>query len=228
MNNQYSAITTLVRNKLCAPAISESIQFLANKGITVKIEDEDLYSLKSSPEADSEIAGVFRTGVIYRGPEVVCYRGPIIPELTLEEAKEHKEISWNDKSVFIECLTGKRIFMYWDTKKKNWSFADSKKSNTIYGKLITDQTYNIMAVEPFYTFVFVLDDQSNTIYLETAYDNKKGKELAWDAVFERAIRLNIPVVKYYYFEGFDKLEDSDFPLYVQDVSRRRILIRSAK
>lgn len=225
MNSSYPAITTLIRNKLNALPLEESTSFLAQKGIDLQMEDVDLFSLYPTFQT-SEITQAVASGLIFRGAEVVCNRGIAPTHFTLEKSKTFEGFSWTDKTVFIECMKGQRVYMYWDPKYNDWAFADDKSPKTLYGDLIRKQAYNLMSVEPFYTYVFVLGQRENTFFLETAYDNKKGIELKWDQVYERGTRMNINAVKYYFFEGFDSLEETDFPLYAQDISRRKIILDS--
>jgi hypothetical protein len=225
----YSALTTLLRNRINKDAAGE-FEWLHDKGITLKIEDGNLYSMQTEKEGHkSELTEVCYNGLIYRGPELVCYKGPRIPATTLTEAREQDTIVWNDKTVFAEKVVGKKMFMYWDSEKDDWAFADENKPvNNSYGKILRDKLYNINNIEYFYTYVFVIsedNDKHNTgVYLECMYDNKTGKEVDWNTVWNYAQRLKAKPVQYYFFEGFDKLEPEDFPIQVLDISKNRILL----
>lgn len=229
MVRSYSALTTLIRNKLNRD-LEEAFHFFHEKGVMLNIEDEDLYSLKTENDGHkSELYEVCYNGLIYRGAELVCYKGPRVPQIVLSKAQETDSIVWNDKTVFSEKVDGKKIFMYWDPKKEDWSFADENKAiNNSYGKILKEKLYNIYNIEYFFTYVFVLaenDKRHETgIYLECMYDNKKGKEVEWRTVWNYAMRLKAKPVQYYYFEGFEKLEPEDFPVYVLDMSGNRILL----
>jgi hypothetical protein len=223
MQQSFSAITTMVRNLLNRKPLTPA--YFKAKGLVLKIEDDDLYSIKSDNN-NTELSQIFANGIIYRGADLICYKGMTIPELTLKEVQENPRITVGDTSAFIEPLVGKRIFMYWDPKKQDWAFADDKKTNSVYGKTIRDSIYDIMNVEYFYTYVFVIPEQNKErgFVLETMYDNKKGTECGWGFVIDRARRMNVGTVNFYYFEGFEKLEATDFPLRLQDASKNKYYI----
>jgi len=229
MVRSYPALTTLIRNKLNRN-IPEAFNFFHEKGITLNIEDENLFSLQTEKNGhNSELIEVCYNGLIYRGAELVCYKGPRIPQLTLTEAKELPAIKWNETTVFSEKVVGKKMFMYWDSQKDDWQFADEAKSiNNSYGKLLKNRLYNIYNIEYFFTFIFVIVENDKIhepgTYLETMYNNKTGKEVDWKTVWSYASRLKAKPVQYYFFEGFDKLESNDFPIYVYDVNNNRILL----
>ena len=229
MVRSYRTLTTLLRNRINKNAQSQ-FEWLHDKGVTLKVEDENLYSLQTEKEGHkSELTEVCYNGLIYRGPELVCYKGPRVPEVTLTEAKELDTIVWNEKTVFAEKVKGKQLFMYWDSDKEDWQFADEKKAiNNSYGKILKEKLYNIYNIEYFFTFVFTIsednDKHKSGIYLERMYDNKIGTEVEWKTVWDYARRLKAKPVQYYYFEGFDRLDPEDFPLYVLDMSKNRILL----
>jgi hypothetical protein len=50
----------------------------------------------------------------------------------------------------------------------------------------------------------------------------------WDRVDKYGVRLKIDSAHFYKFEGFDTLEESDFPLYVIDKSKNKIYIKALK
>jgi len=229
MVRSYPALTTLIRGRLNRD-ISDAQFFLHEKGIALLIDDENLYSLKTENDGHkSELFEVCYKGLIYRGTELVCFKGPRVPEMSLKEAQEKDTIVWNDKTVFAEKIKGKKMYMYWDYEKEDWQFADENKAiNKSYGDILRNKLYNIMGIEYFFTYVFIISENNikheTGIYLETMYDNKKGKEIKWDRVWNYAMRLKAKPVMYYNFEGFDKLEESDFPIYVLDISGNRILL----
>lgn len=232
MVRQYPAVATLIRSRLNRD-LSEAFEIFHEKGVTLLTEDEDLHQLTTEKEGHkSEITDICYNGVIYRDTELVCFKGPKVEELTLEEAKDSKQITWiGGKTVFSEKIEGKKIFMYWDPKSKDWLFADENKPmNNVYSKLLKEKLYNIYNLEYFFTFVFIISDQKGKkeqgIYLESMIDNKKGVEIDWKTVWNYAMRLKVKPVQYYHFEGFEKLEPEDFPIYVLDVSNNRVLLKS--
>lgn len=227
----YPALTTLIRGRLNKD-IAQAQFFFHEKGITLTTNDKNLYSLKTENDGHkSELYEVCYGGLIYRGTELVCYKGPRIPEMSLAEAREKDTIVWTKKTIFAEKVQGKKIFMYWDYEQENWQFADENKAiNKSYGDILQKKLYNMMGVEYFYTYVFVISENNikheTGIYLETMYDNKKGKEIKWETVWNYAMRLKAKPVMYYFFENFEKLEPDDFPIYVLDISGNRILLKS--
>lgn len=229
MVRSYPALTTLIRNKLNRD-IPEAFNFFHEKGVTMNIEDENLFSLQTEKNGhSSELIEVCYNGLIYRGPELVCYKGPRVPQITLTEAKNLATIKWDKTTVFSEKVVGKKMFMYWDSQKEDWQFADESKAiNNSYGKLLKNKLYNVYNIEYFFTFVFIIVENDKIhepgTYLETMYDNKTGKEVDWKTVWSYATRLKTKPVQYYYFEGFDKLDASDFPIYVYDMNNNRILL----
>lgn len=232
MTRNYKTIATLIRGRVIRP-YEQALDFFHEKGVSYTVEDENLYSVKTETDGhQSELTEVCHNGLIYRDIEVVCYRGPRVKKMTLAEAKEDETISWKKEStVFAEYVDGKRIYMYWDPGKEDWGFADENKAqNNSYGKLLRDKLYNINNIEYFYTYVFIVsesgDRHKNGIYLERMIDNKAGTEVFWDHVWRYATRLKTLPVQYYYFEGFDKLEEQDFPIYVLDKNKNRVLLES--
>jgi len=229
MVRSFPALTTLIRNKLNRD-IPQAFEFFHEKGVTLSIDDENLYSLQTEKNGHkSELVEVCFNGLIYRGPELICYKGPRVPQLTLTEAKTQDTILWNNTTVFAEKVPGKKVFMHWDPHKEDWAMADEAKSiNNSFGKLLKNRLYNIYNIEYFFTFVFIIAETSDKhepgIYLETMYDNKTGKEIDWKTVYAYATRLKAKPVQYYFFEGFDKLDPEDFPLYVLDMNANRILL----
>lgn len=229
MVRSYKTLTTLIRNRINKNPTGE-FEWLHDKGVTMKIEDKNLISLQTEKEGHkSELTEVCFNGLIYRGAELVCYKGPRIPEFTLKTAQEQDTIVWNDKTVFAEKVDGKRIHMYWDSEKEDWAFADDKKAiNNSYGKMLKEKLYNINGIEYFYTYTFIIsennDKHDSGIYLEKMLDNKVGTEVEWKKVWNYAMRLKTKPVQYYYFEGFEKLEPEDFPIYVLDISKNRVLL----
>ena len=229
MVRSYPALTTLIRNKLNRD-ITQAFEFFHEKGVTLTTDDDNLYSLQTEKNGHkSELIEVCFNGLIYRAAELVCYKGPRVPQTTLLEAKQMETIKWNNSTVFSEKVIGKKVFMFWDPLKEDWGFADENKSiNNSFGKLLKGRLYNIYNIEYFFTFVFVVaettDKHEPGIYLETMYDNKTGKEVNWKTVYSYATRLKAKPVQYYFFEGFEKLEPQDFPLYVLDMNANRILL----
>ena len=226
MIRNFASLATLIRNKVNTGKHS----FLYKKGITTKTEDENLYSLKSNYITKSELSPICHHGLIYRGKKLVCFKGEQIPELTLEEAKEYHFL-WNDKTVFIQPMGGKRVYMYWDPKYNDWGFADDKEAQSeTYKKILHKNIYDIYNLEPDYTYVFRVQGNARStkslVVLETIYDTMKGIELPWKTIDKYSVRLNIDCVEFYQFEGFDPVESGDLPLYARDKSNRKIYIKS--
>lgn len=229
MIRNFAPLTTLIRNKVNAKKQS----FLYNKGVNTKVEDENLFSLKSNYITKSELTPVCHVGLIYRGGKLVCFKGESIEELTLEEAKEHTHFIWNKDTVFVQPAEGKRVYMYWDPKYNDWSFADNKVAySETYKRIFHANLYNIYNFEPDYTYVFRIQGNARStkskIVLETIYHTIKGIELPWKKIDQYAIRFKIECVEFYQFEGFEPIEEDDFPLYVRDKSNRKMYIKSMK
>lgn len=229
MVRSYKTLTTLLRNRLNKNPQAQ-MEWLHDKGVTLNVDDDNMYSLKTEKSGhQSELIEVCYNGLMFRGTELVCYKGPRVPEITLSESKEKDTIVWNEKTVFAEKVKGKRMFMYWDPEKDDWGFADDNKpiSNS-YGKILKEKLYNINNIEYFYTYVFIISEDNNKhesgIYLECMYDNKTGQEVDWKTVWGYAQRLKAKQVQYYFYEGQDKLDPEDFPIYVLDISKNRILL----
>ncbi len=228
MVRSYPALTTLIRGRI-DNNLNDTFTWFHDKGVTLTV-DENLFSLKTEKGGHkSEITEICSNGLIYRGTELVCFKGIRAPEVTLTNARKTDRIVWNDKTVFAEKIKGKKLYMYWDSEKDDWSFADENRAvNNSYGKILRDKLYNIYNIEYFHTYVFVVSEDNKKhetgIYLETIYDNKKGKEMDWKDVWGYAVRLKALPVQYYYFEGFDKLEPEDFPIYVLDISKNRVIL----
>lgn len=229
MIRNYASLTTLVRNKVN----TKKQAFLYKKGITTKTDDEDLYSLKSNYIVKSEFSPLCHNGIIFRGKKLICFKGEEVEKMTLEEAKNHPHFLWNEKAVFVQPIGGKRVYMYWDPKYDDWSFADDKEAaSDTYKKIMNTNLYNIYNFEIDYTYVFRIQGNARSvkshIILETIYDTKKGIELPWKIVDKYAIRFKIDCVEFYQFEGFEPLEEDDFPLFARDKSSRKIYIESMR
>ncbi len=231
MIKNFQPITTLIRNKISGKKIDSA--FLEHKGVSIKIEDENLFSLKNGGMTKSEISKVCQQGLIYRGPHLVCFKGEKIRNYTLHQAKDLKWFIWDKNTVFIEYIEGKTVFMYWDPQLSDWSFSDYKepKSDTYY-EIFNHRIYNIMNYEPSYTYVFKIlgnaKSKKSPIILEEIIDTKKGKNIGWDKIDKYAGLMNVTPIKFFKFEGFDTLEENDFPIYVQDKSQNKIFLRSLK
>jgi hypothetical protein len=229
MVKSYKTLATLIRGRL-ARDLSEQFEFFHEKGVVLETTDEDLHHLKTETDGHiSEFYDICSNGIIYRDTELVCYKGPRVPKLTLEQAKTVDSIFWNKKTVFAERVQGKRVYMYWDPKAEDWEFAnDDKAVSRAYGRIVKNAVYNPYNIEYFFTYVFVVsekdDKHENGIYLEKMIDNKKGTEVDWQTVWNYAMRMKVKPVQYYLFEGFEKLEPEDFPVYVLDMNKNRILL----
>lgn len=229
MIRNYLPLTTLIRNKVNSKRYDSS--FFEGKGVRVKVVDGNLYSLKNNGLKKSELTPLCEKGLIYRGPQLVCYKGQNIEEYTLEEAKQLEWFIWNDKTVFSSPIEGKRVYMYWDPKYDDWRFADDKiPQSEQYYEIFQRQLYNIYELENIYTYVFRLAGNARShktpIFLETIIDTKKGIEIPWDGIDRYGMRLKVKTTEFYKFEGFEGLEESDFPLYASDKSRNKIYIKA--
>lgn len=224
MVKNYRAITTLFRNKLSNK--DGNIDFFHEKGITVKTVNENLHFLVAEENGhESEVKHIATNGLIFRGVELVCYKGQPDKKMTAEEAKD--KVPTKKDAAFVEYIEGKRIFMYWDPKLKDWSFTEINKEVSKIGETVRKSTYNIMGVEPNFTYVFIAPKKKKgnfQFYLERMYENKTGSEVHWRKVYSYALRLKVNPLKYFYFEGFDKLEETDLPVYIIDDSNRKTLI----
>lgn len=230
MTNNSKAVVTLIRNKLNSKMTKKAkLEWFSEKGIDVK-NDKDLYFFKNNSNLiKSELTDVCN-GLIFRGSKIVSYPGAEVKEFTLEEARKLERFIWNEDSFFIEYIQGIKVFMFWDPGIKDWNFSSEGKLKTPHGKRVKKELYNIMSAEEEFTYCFKIIEQSEKagIYLETMYNNKNFKEMPWKLVYKFATKMKTLHPVLYKFEGFDKLEEDDFPLTARDAYGNKILITSIK
>jgi hypothetical protein len=232
MQKDVRALSTLLRNKLTSSlSLEEKSIWLHEKGIDFKYED-DLYFLKSNTLGHiSEFAQFCEVGVLYRGSVLVAYMGRELKETTLEELKSSSDFIWDEEStVFSDYIPGITIVMYWDPSINDWGYAGDKKIRSSYGSLLKSHLFNRMKAESDYTYIFKLAQkgQDAGFYLCEIYLNKTCREEPWEIIREFGIKLRVKHPKAYKFEGFDKLEESDFPLIVKDKSGHKFLLKSIR
>ncbi len=216
-----------MRNRLnnTATTLEDKMHFFHEKGITVSISDGDLFFLKSDPRGHITDISKATDGIVFRGAEVACYHGTPIRQMTLKESTQGVFL-WNQNTVFIQKLDGHRVYLYWDMKKEKWQCADDKKPISSMNELIVSKIYNILSLDPRYTYELMLVERSDDpgLYLLGMYDNKKCFELEWKNVDAFAYRHNLKRPPIFAFEGLEKLEPEDLPILAQDQTTSKILI----
>ena len=220
------AVLTLIRNRLNhSSSYEEKMLWFHEKGITLTKQDEDLFFLKADKRGHTSNLSPVCNGTIFRGLNLVCYPGPEVEEKTLTQAREDGSVLWHEKkTIFIQPIQGRKLSMYWDTKKEDWFFSDNKKPISSYHNLVRDRVYNILdTAEPMFTYNIVFDD--TTIYLIEMWNNRLIRRATYDVVRSHAMRMGFKVPDLYLFEGFDKLEREDFPLEVLDKTDTKFLLR---
>ncbi len=211
MVKNLNAILTLVRNRLTKEtSLEEKILFFKSKGLDVSISG-DIAFIKSN-NMSSELS-IIPSGVVFRGPEVICFHGNSIQRKTYTETKTGI-LLWNQNTILYDIIKGKKAYLYYDPINK-WICADDKKAESPLSNLIINKIYNIEAMDPRYTYEFVLCEKGESagLYLIAAYDNKKFFEIEWKKVDGIALRHKLLRPSVYQTE---KLEESDLPITVQD------------
>jgi hypothetical protein len=217
---------TLIRNKLLS--IDEStVRWFHEKGITVNNDGKGVFFLKSDTGHTSELTTVCGKGLVYSGPHLVIFSGSRPAKMTLEEAKTIPWFIWNDKSMFFQYVEGQPIYMGWDPIKNDWLFSDDKSYTTPYESLFKEALYNRQAAEYNFTFCFKLA-LNGYIYLENVYNNKTCKPISLDQAQFYAHKFKVLYPNMYAFEGFERLEETDFPLTAKDMSENRIHLTGLK
>lgn len=214
------AIKTLIRNKLLNNTIEDFLSWFHDKGVHVE-KHENYFFLKNIIDMKSEITD-FCNSIIFKGPELLCFHGPKIEKTTLNDLKDKKSFIWNEETVFLQYLEGKKCWMFWDKEEGKWKFSDENKPNSAYKRIIEKNIRNIMAMDPSFTYSFnVVENKGdlNGVYLETCHHTEECKELSWKETYDISIRAEVKHPDVYKFEGFEKLEESDFPVYVRDKSK---------
>lgn len=228
MIRNYTAVATLIRNRLNANKPFEEIMYwFHERGVSIEVLDKDLFILKSEKNGHtSKLTEICQKGLIYRGPSLICFMGEEILEVKFEELQEYSKITWDENTHFLQSLEGRDIYMFHDPKINNWAFADNKNSQSSYKRILIKYLYNIMNVDIAFTYHFKLIEKGSNsgIYLWSLIQTKNGKERNYDFVHSYCIRLKAGHHNIYEFEGLDKLEENDFPLIAQDSSFRKIEI----
>lgn len=228
MDRNTPAILTMMRNKLNSNlSYEDKMLWFHEKGITITVTDENLYFLKADKRGHVSKLTEVCNGVIFRGVNLLCFPGPEIQEKALSQVKEDEQFIWHpNKTLFIQRIPGRNISMYWDVQKKDWFFSDSKKAISSYHKLVRDMVYNIHAVaEPVFTYNMRYVEPEGKLYLIEMWNNKTIKRAPYNVVYDHAMRMNIKRPDIYQFEGFDKLEQSDFPVEVLDKAGKKFILR---
>lgn len=223
------AVKTLIRNRLLNNKWEETHHWFHEKGVTIDIYG-DYYFLNADRRGHISELSDFCNSVVYKNSELVCYHGMNAQKSTLEELKNNQRFIWNDKTIFIEYLNGKSIYMFWDKFANKWAFSDDKKTNPPFRNIVEKSIYNIMSLDTVYTYCFkVVESGKNSgIFLETMYNNESCKELNWEEVYKTSLRTQLKHPDVYLFEGFDKLEEGDFPVFVKDISKNMFLLEKIK
>jgi len=227
MQKNIMALVTLMRNRLNnqASTYEEKMLFFHEKGITLSTSDTNLFFLKADPRGHVTDLSKICDGIIFRGAEVVCYHGIPAKEMSLKESSEGVFL-WNQNTIFIQRITGGKGYLYWDIKKESWELADDRKPNSSLKELFISRIYNILSLDPRYTYELVSVDQGDDpgLYLLGMYDNKKCFEIDWRKTDEFALRHNMKRPPVFAFEGLDKIEASDLPIMAQDQTASKIII----
>lgn len=227
MQKNIMAIITLMRNRLnnTSSTYEEKMLFAHEKGITLSVSDTDLFFLKADPRGHVTDISKACDGIIFRGAEVACFHGAAPEEMTLEESSRGTFL-WNQNSIFIQKLDGRKGYLYWDMKRGSWELADDRKPNSSLKELFVSRVYNILSLDPRYTYELVSVDQGDDpgLYLLGMYDNKKCFEVEWKKVDEFAFRHNLKRPPVYAFEGREKIEATDLPIMAQDQTTTKIII----
>lgn len=220
------AVKTLIRNKLGSNHDwEETHHWFHEKGITVDIQG-DYYFLNADRRGHISELSDFCNSIIYKNHEMLCFHGSTIEKSTLEETRKNQKFIWNEKTIFVENLNGKSTYMFWDKFDNKWVFSDDKKVNSPFRNIVETNIYNIMSLDTVFTYCFKIVETGKNpgIFLETMYNNDSCKELSWEEVYTVSQRINIKHPDIYEFQGFEKLEEKDFPVLVRDISKNTILL----
>lgn len=223
-----SSIITHLRLRLNnKTTLTEKMEWFYQKGMILEIYDNDIFFIKSDEKKPTEISKLFKF-LIFRGNNIQAFCPPDLNSYTLEEAK-NLCFGWNDNTVFLDLLDGKTLYMYYNIKDQKWHFTDGNIFKSPYENILLKLLYNLFAVaEPCHTYKmrFYEGGERTGVWLETIYDNTNYKQLGWKKTSSYAIRMGIKRPEIYKFEGFDKLEDGDFPKIAQDKGNNSIIITS--
>lgn len=231
MQKNIMAIVTLIRNRLnnTATSYEEKMLFFHEKGITLSVSDQDLYFLKADPRGHVTDMSKIADNLIFRGAKVACFHGTPVQEMTLEESTNGNFL-WNQNTIFIQKLDGHTLYLYWDMKKESWECSNDSKPVSPLKDLIIPQIYNLMSLDPRYTYelCFVQSGSDVGLFLVGMYDNKKCFELEWKKTDAFAFRHNLKRPPVFAFEGLEKIEESDLPIIAQDQTTTKIYITKLK
>jgi hypothetical protein len=225
MNNSL-ALATMMRNRLFNNkySLSDKMTFFHDKGVTI-LNDCNYIFLKSDRRGHTSELSDICNGLIYKDGRVVCFHGKETPTVPLSDAQK-SNIIWNDNTVLMDHLSGIVAYLFWDTDLKNWQISDDKQPVSPYASLIKPQIYNIMSLEPRYTYELCLvqEGEASGLYLISAYDNKTLKELTWRQTDPIAGRHQFFRPMLYAFTSLKDIEGSELPLLVVDQSLNKIIL----
>jgi hypothetical protein len=229
MQKDAKALITVLRNKLTSNlSIEDKHLWLHEKGLDMQ-HNNDFFFIKTNLKGHhSEFSQLCEMGVIFKKHHHIGYLGKPIYSHTVKEAKELKDFIWNDETVFIEKIAGVVVYMSWDPEEKKWIYSSANKLKSPYTDLVKSILICEEAGEHVYTYQLSLSEQGKNsgLFLTSVFSNKSCKEEPWSLVREFALRMRIKNPKAYLFEGFEKLEQKDLPLYAQDVRGNKILLKS--
>ena len=234
MINNAAALLTLIRNKLTREeSWAQKIQWFHEKGVSINKVEDDLYYLYADTRGHISELSIVANGLIYRGHQLLCYPGKHIEATTLEKARENKTFLWDEKTTyFFDKIPGIGLKMYYDPGVDKWRFAQWKKAVSGYDEMLTKRLYNLEgSADQRNTYIMVLLENRGGeagLYLEKVYNNKTQKEVSWEKVDRMAINMKIKRPKRYKFEGFNSLEETDFPLIAHDKSGNIVLLNGLK
>lgn len=228
MIKNYTAVSTLIRNRLNDPSktFEDKLHWFHEKGVSLQVEDEDLYTLKTEVDGHtSELTDICQKGLIYRGNRLQCFMGQHVKNISLSNLNEN-EIKLDEDTLFIQEIKGRTVYMYHDSKLNNWEFADDLHSRSSYRKIFEKYLYNIMMVDPGYTYIFEFVEKGSDkgIFLVDLLNTKRGTRTNFPTLHNHAVRLKVRSPDAYFFEGLDKLEESDLPIHMQDSLLRKIKV----
>ena len=226
--SNLKAVKTLIRNKLGSNKNWEDTHlWFHEKGVTIDIQG-DYYFMSSDKHGHTSELTDFCNSIIYKNSELVCFHGTAQKKSTLSEMKTAEKFIWNKDTIFIEYLQGKETYMFFDKFDQKWVFSDDRKVNSPYRKLIEDRIYNIMSLDPSFTYCLKIVETGKNpgIFLETMYSLDTLQEVPWKDVYRNALAVKMLHPDIYEFKSFDLLEENDFPVYVRDMSATQVLLET--
>ena len=227
MNNSL-AVTTMIRNRLINEnhSLSDKMTFFHEKGVTMLMDGNYIFLKTDRRGHISELSDICN-GLIYRDKYLLCFHGKETKTMSLSEAREN--FIWNSNTVLMDYFPdGVVNYLFWDYVAENWQVSDEKQPISPYSIIIKEQVYNIMALDPRYTYELSLVQTGDEagLYLMGAYDNRSLKELPWNKVDPIAGRHKLLRPTLYAFTKFDDIEENELPLLVQDQSLSKIIINA--